>query len=90
MIFRCDVLSADFPLLLLLDLMRRERLINDVRDLELEQNGWSLPMKIQNNHLIISWLSNIYYPNVELKKFQRHLRHPRTENLYRLLKRIDP
>ena len=59
--FRCDIIPADIPLLLRLDVMRREGLIINVRDLELEHSDWSMPMKVRNNHLIISWLSNVYY-----------------------------
>ena len=90
MAFTCDIVRADIPLLLGLDVMRREGLIINVRDLELEHNDWSLPMKIRDNHLIISWLSNIYYSKAQLKKLHRHFRHPSAEKLYRLLKRIDP
>ena len=88
--FRCDIVSANIPLLLGLDVMRREGFIINLRDLEIEHNDWSLPMKIRNNHLIISWLSNIYYYKGQIKKLLRHFRHQGAEKLYRLLKRIDP
>ena len=89
-IFRCDTVSPDIPILLGLELMRREGLIINVRDLELEHNDWSFPMKSRNKHLIISRLSNICYSKAQLKKLRRHFRHPGAEKLYRLLKRIDP
>ena len=90
MTFRCDIVPADIPLLLGLDVMRREGLIINVRDLELEHNDWSMPMKVRNNHLIISWLSNVYYSKAQLKKLHRHFRHPGAKKLYQLLKRVDP
>ena len=56
--FPCDIVRADIPLLLGFDVMRREGLTMNVRDLDLEHNNWGFGMKIRNNHLIISWLSN--------------------------------
>ena len=61
MIFRCDIVPTDILLLLGLDVTRTEGLIINVRDSELEYSDWSMPMKVRNNHLVISWLSNVYY-----------------------------
>ena len=88
--FECGIVSADIPLLLGIDVMRHEGLMINVRDPELERDDWSLPMKIRGNHLIISWISNIYYCKMQLKKLHRYYRHPGAEKLYRLLKHIDP
>ena len=67
--FACDIVRSDIPFFLGLDVMRREGFITNVRDLELEHNDWSLPMKIRKNHLIISCLSNICYSKAQLKSF---------------------
>ena len=78
--FACDIVRSDIPLLTGLDVIRREELIINIGNLELEYNDWILPMKIKNNHLIISWLSNIHYSKTQLKKLHRHIRQPSAEN----------
>ena len=60
--FSCDIVLADIPLLLGLDVMIPEGLIINVRDLEIEHNDWSLPTKIRNNYLVISSLSTFIIP----------------------------
>ena len=82
MTFECDIVPADIPLLLGIDVMRHEGLIIIARDLELEHDDWSLPTKICNNHLIVAWLRNIYYSKIQPKKIHFHFRHPGAEKPY--------
>jgi len=88
--FKCNIVNADVPLLLGLDVLKRENLIVNVRDLKHEHMDSKLPMKIHKNHLIVPLVDEIFYSKVQLLKLYRHCRHPGAEKLYRLLKRIDP
>ena len=57
--FTCDTIPVDIPLLLALDLMRRELLIINARDWKLGHTDWSLRIRIWKNNLIIFSLSKV-------------------------------
>lgn len=54
MTFSCVIVPADILVLLGLNVIIRERLMRNVRDLEIELDDSSPPMKIRNNNLAIS------------------------------------
>ena len=87
--FKCNVEDAHVPLLLGLHVLKRENLIANLRDLNLEHKDWKLLMKIHRNHLVVPLMKEIFYSRYQLLKFHRHFRNPGAEKLYRLVKRID-
>lgn len=88
-----DVVSADVPLLLGIDVLDREQLVTDNVDnvLRSRRYGWEMPIIRRNGHLYVVWnYSQVVYTRSELKKLHLHFFHPSARKLYNLLKRADP
>lgn len=91
--FAADVVDADIPLLLGLDVMDRESLVagNVSNVLISRRHNWRLPITRQHHHLYIKWTtSQPLYTRAELKKLHLHFFHPSARKLFNLLKRVDP
>ena len=87
---RFDVVKADVPLLLGLDLLDSSGLIvNNVNNcLENKILGYSMPIVRKFGHLYLEWpVSEILFTKAELTKLHRQFKHPSTEKLLNLLKR---
>ena len=55
--FEVDVMNADVPLFLGLDLLDREQLVADNLEnvLDSRRHGWKLPLTTTNRHLYLTW-----------------------------------
>ena len=88
-----DVVTANIPLLLGLDVLDREQLVADnvLNQLQCHHRGWSIPISRKHGHMYVTWnISKSYYTRAELRKIHKHFWHPSSEKLFNLLKRIDP
>lgn len=100
-----DVVSADVPLLLGIDVLDREKLVADNVDnvIHSRRFGWKIPvirrgagarksghMYLVWNHSQLLWnYSQLLFSRSELKKLHLHFYHPSARKLYNLLKRAD-
>ena len=89
-----DVVDADIPLLLGLDLLRQERLLLNYITNELESwsYGWWLPLVNKFGHVFVEWRkpSRVLYTKAELQRLHLRFFHPSVGKLYNLLKRARP
>lgn len=88
-----DVVSADIPLLLGLDLMRDHGFIIDLPAMEIHQRteGWSIELAFKVGHLFVEWdWATVLYTRAELEKMNLHFFHPSAQKLYNLVKRARP
>jgi hypothetical protein len=92
--FDCDVVKADIPLLIGLDLLGRYSLDVIVAKgvLRSDDEKWSLPLVQKDGHIFLEWnrVLDICYTREELTKIHRHFYHPSTTKLFNLLRRADP
>ena len=88
--FECDVVNSDVPMLLGLDIMRREGMVIDISKMVLRNHEWSLPMGYAYGHLVVQLISSTLYSRKQLIKLHRHYRHPTADKLYAILKRVNP
>lgn len=90
LVFRCDVVQVDVPLLLGLDILKRERVVIDISNLIMTGKDWSLPLTLSYGHLVATWRYNVSCTRKKFIKLHRHFRHPSANKLYSLLKRVNP
>lgn len=91
--FWIDVVDADIPLLLGLDLLDKYDLVADNVDNVLRSKvfGWTVPMKRAHGHMFVQWdLREILYTRAELERLHLHFFHPSVQKLLNLLKRGTP
>ncbi len=91
--FPMDVVSADMPMLLGLDILDREGLIacNVRNELQSVYHGWKIPIERELSHLYVtSNPKHIQFTRPELIKLLRHFRHPSPEKLYAVIKPARP
>lgn len=91
--FDADIVKADVPLLLGIDVLDRESIVADNVDnvLDNRKRGWKMPITRQDQHMYVKWnLSHPLYSRSQLKKMHMHYFHPSAQKLFNLLKRIDP
>lgn len=85
-----DVVEADVPLLIGIDILDKEKLVarNVHNVLWSFKEGWALPLTRKSGQLYIEWddKSRIYFNKEELRKLHRHFYHPDTEKLFNLIK----
>ncbi len=85
-----DVVSADVPLLLGLNVLDREHLVADdvTNELHSPLLGYSMPFERKFGHLYLCWSTNeVLFTKRELVKLHRHFHHPSSGKLYELVKR---
>ena len=88
-----DVVQADVPMLIGLEVLDRERLIpdnvaNKLRSLE---NGWSLPITRKYGHLYVEWdFPKIWFSKEQIRKLHLQFYHPSADKLFRLIQRAKP
>ena len=88
-----DVVSADVPMLLGLDVLDRESLVaNNVHnELQAPLPGWSMPLEKKFGRLYLCWgAKEILYTKHELVKLHVHFCHLSTDKLYEVIKRARP
>lgn len=91
--FWIDVVDADIPLLLGLDLLDEHKLVADNVDNVLisKVGGWRVPITDAHGHLFVRWdLYQVPYTRTELERLHLHFFHPSTQKLLALLKRGTP
>lgn len=59
--FECDFVPVNVPLLLDLDVMKRDGMKLDIDTMTLTWRGWSIPMKVDYGHLIVELAIPINY-----------------------------
>jgi len=67
--FICDIVNADVPLLLGLDVMIDERMIINVKEFKLQTDSWEVPLRVKDGHLVIQLTRNINFTRKQLEKF---------------------
>ncbi len=80
-----DIVSADIPMLLGLNILDRDGLIADnIRnELKSAYHSWLIPIERKFGHLYVIWNSKpILFTRQEPIKLHRHFRHPSPEKLY--------
>ena len=88
-----DVVDADVPLLVGLDVLDSEQLIPDncTNLLISKEEGWSLPITRKHGHMFVEWdAANILFTEAELSKLHVHFYHPSVDKLMKLLRRARP
>ncbi len=88
-----DVVSADVPMLLGLNVLDRESLVanNLTYELQAPLSGWSMPLERKFGHLYLCWgAKEMLYTKPELVKLHRPFRHSSTGKLYEVIKRARP
>lgn len=96
-----DIVHADVPLLIGLDVLDHHRLqpltienrLQHVPHTE-DELGWSLPIARRTGHVWLDFkpmtVHDVRYTRQQLTKLHRHLYHPSAKKLYALLKRAKP
>jgi len=90
---RIDVVQADIPMLLGLDVMDREKLVanNVLNELQSYNNGWKMPLVRKLGHMYLCWSSkSVLFTKKELIKLHRHFRHPSAGKLFNLIRTARP
>lgn len=90
---RADVVRADIPLLLGLDLLDKERLMpnNVLNLLQHHDHCCSISVTRKFGHMYVCWSSKeVLFTRSELLKLHRHFRHPSQSKLWALIKRARP
>ena len=91
---RVDVVSADIPLLLGLDLLDKCRMyFNNVRNLLCFPDiNWEIPIARKLGHAYVEWkkLDSILFTRSELLRLHRGFQHPHQDKLLNILKRARP
>jgi len=88
-----DVVEANIPMLVGLDVLDREKLVADnvQNKLVAKHRGWSLPITRKLGHMYVEWdFSSALYTKSELQKFHRHFYHPSVNKLFNLIGRAKP
>ena len=88
-----NVVPADFPLLLGLDVLDNEKIVanNFQNELQAAHHGWSMPLTRKHGHLYLTWNSkSILFTKSEIIKLHRHFKHPTSGKLYEVMKRARP
>ena len=88
--FDSDIVSADVPMLIGLDILDRESLVpnNVINELQSHVQGWSIPIIRKLGHLYIAWGEDeILFTQSELRKLHRHFHHPSGTKLLNLIRR---
>lgn len=91
--FNLNVVEANVPIILGLDLLDKEQLYIDNIDniLVHKHHGWSLPLQRKRGHLYITWnYKDILYTKRELQRLHLHFYHPTAKKLYNLVSRATP
>ncbi len=87
--FKTEIIAADVPLLIGLDVIDEHYLLADTRVNQLVHQDWVLPIIRDEGHLWVRWVTKVQYTKPQLQKLHRHYRHPSASKLYALLKRVD-
>jgi hypothetical protein len=88
-----DVVQADVPLLIGLDVLDENGMTADTMNnvLKCPGRGWKIPLVRNLGHVYLEWkYGNIFFTNTELTKLHRSLYLPSNENLMNLIKRARP
>lgn len=91
--FWIDVVDADVPLLIGLELLDKHELVVDNVDnlLVSKLGGWTIPIFRTHGHLFIKWdAKEVMYTWTELERLHLHFFHPSAQKLLNLLKRGTP
>ncbi len=87
---KVNVVPADVPLLLGLDVLDNEKLVaNNVQnELQATHHDWSMPLIRKHGHLYLTWNPKlILFTKSEIIKLHRHCKHPTSGKLYEVVKR---
>ncbi len=90
---KVNVIPADVPLLLGLDVSDNEELVaNNVQnELQGTHYGWSMSLTRNHGHLYLTCNSkSILFTKSEIIKLHRHFKHPMFGKLYEVMKRARP
>lgn len=88
-----DVVEANVPMLVGLDILDKENLLADNTSNMLvhRRKGWKMPLVRKNGHLYFQWnYADIHYTERELEKLHLHFYHPSTGKLFNLIRRTVP
>ena len=88
-----DVVDADIPCLLGLDLLDREGLVADNVEnvLDSRRDHWKMPITRKHGHMFVEWgRQDIRFTKAELQKLHLHFFHANAQKLFNLLKRARP
>lgn len=88
-----DVVDADVPLLIGLDILDQEKLVPDnVENVLLSKDrGWKLPITRFQGHMFLKWEpKRTLFTRAELHRLHLHFFHPNARKLYNLIKRVRP
>ena len=91
--FFVDVVDADIPLLLGLDLLDKHMLVadNTVNLLISKVGRWTVPIVRAHGHMFVKWdVHEVLYTRTELERLHLHFFHPSKQKLLNLLKRGTP
>jgi hypothetical protein len=91
---RIDVVAADVPMLIGLDILTRHGLnvLVATDELKSAEADWVLPLLRQSGHLALTWLApyKLWYTSSQLLRMHKHLAHPSTAKLLNLLQKATP
>jgi hypothetical protein len=88
-----DVVKADVPMLIGLEVLDRESLIPDnvENKLRSKENGWNLPITRKHGHLYLEWdFPEILFSKEQIQKLHLQFYHPSADKLFRLIQRAKP
>ena len=90
---KVNVVLADVPLLLDLDVLDNEKLVasNVPNELQASHYGWSMTLLRKHRQLYLTWNSqSILITKSEIIKLHCHLKHSTSGKLYEVMKRARP
>ena len=88
-----DVVQANVPMLVGLDILDRYYLVPDnVENLLVDKKAnWKMPITRKFGHLYLEWdFSEVLYTKTELKRMHLHFFHPSATKLFNLISRAKP
>lgn len=91
--FNLEVVEANVPIILGLDLLDKEELyIYNIDNVIVHKyQGWTIPLQRKRGHLYITWnYQEVLYTKRELQKLHFHFFHPTAKKLYNLISRATP
>ena len=99
--FLVDIVDADVPLLIGLDILDAYNLVVNNVDNRLEQRTkagfnhnsnvmWTIPLVRKRGHLFVEFDYVVSFTFAELKKLHRSFVHPSAEKLFQLIRRAQP
>ncbi len=90
---RIDIVDADIPMIIGLDILDKETLLADNTENLLihKKEGWKMPLSRKAGHLYLEWnYAEVLYTRSELQKMHLHFFHPSASKLFNLVMKAKP